>query len=194
MPILISWECRLTSAATPAPVHAERLVEEVRSGVTCDTHPSELTSQQIVRLHELLHAARFSDPKVGGRGAPTGAAGKGCAAQAQAAAGRQGWAARAQAAAGRQGWAAGRWGAPLQGLAPLVGAGITHCCMLCTVRAQGGMPPAPLVTRASWVPPAPAPFFTSVASHLLPPSAPPCPHLLPPWPLWPCCPPHRGRT
>ncbi|KAF5829235.1 topoisomerase VI B subunit, transducer-domain-containing protein [Dunaliella salina] len=42
---------------------AERLVEEMRSGVAYDTHPSELNSKQIVRLHELLHAARFPDPK-----------------------------------------------------------------------------------------------------------------------------------
>ncbi|KAL6764853.1 topoisomerase VI B subunit, transducer-domain-containing protein [Haematococcus lacustris] len=42
---------------------AERLVDEMRSGVSPDTPPQQLTSQQIVRLHELLHAARFADPK-----------------------------------------------------------------------------------------------------------------------------------
>lgn len=30
------------------------------------TDPKDLTSQQVVRLHEMLHAARFPDPKVGG--------------------------------------------------------------------------------------------------------------------------------
>eukprot|EP00967_Tisochrysis_lutea_P040253 scaffold48337_cov19-Tisochrysis_lutea.AAC.1 len=47
---------------------AERLVEEMRSGVAYDTHPSELNSKQIVRLHELLHAARFPDPKCAQKG------------------------------------------------------------------------------------------------------------------------------
>lgn len=43
---------------------AERLVGEVRAGVSSDTNPLELTNQQVVRLHELLHAARFAEPKV----------------------------------------------------------------------------------------------------------------------------------
>jgi len=53
-----------TCSCVCARSHAERLVEEMRSGVTYDTHPAELDSKQVVRLHELLHAARFPDPKV----------------------------------------------------------------------------------------------------------------------------------
>ena len=32
-----------------------RLVEEMRAGVDPDMDPKELTSQQVVRLHQLLH-------------------------------------------------------------------------------------------------------------------------------------------
>lgn len=39
-----------------------RLVEEMRSGVDMQTDPKELTTQQVVRLHQLLHEAKFSDP------------------------------------------------------------------------------------------------------------------------------------
>ncbi|GBF92117.1 DNA topoisomerase [Raphidocelis subcapitata] len=41
---------------------AGRLVEEMRSGVQADTPPCKMTTQQVVRLHQLLHEARFSDP------------------------------------------------------------------------------------------------------------------------------------
>eukprot|EP00877_Chromochloris_zofingiensis_P003200 jgi/Chrzof1/12881/Cz07g10220.t1 len=41
---------------------AGRLVEEMRSGVDMQTDPKELTTQQVVRLHQLLHEAKFSDP------------------------------------------------------------------------------------------------------------------------------------
>lgn len=43
--------------------YAERLVGEMRSGVDHLTHPKELNDKQVVRLHQLLHEARFDDPK-----------------------------------------------------------------------------------------------------------------------------------
>ncbi|MEW5318661.1 MAG: hypothetical protein WDW38_009866 [Sanguina aurantia] len=42
---------------------AERLIGEVRTGVEATTAPKSLTSAQVVRLYQLLHEARFSDPK-----------------------------------------------------------------------------------------------------------------------------------
>eukprot|EP00878_Enallax_costatus_P004292 GHUV01004523.1.p1 GENE.GHUV01004523.1~~GHUV01004523.1.p1 ORF type:complete len:513 (+),score=171.62 GHUV01004523.1:484-2022(+) len=42
---------------------AGRLVGELRAGgVTASSSPKDLTTQQIVRLHQLLHEVRFSDP------------------------------------------------------------------------------------------------------------------------------------
>jgi len=41
---------------------AARLVEEMRAGVDPDMDPKELTSQQVVRLHQLLHEVRFAEP------------------------------------------------------------------------------------------------------------------------------------
>lgn len=41
---------------------AGRLIDEMRSGVDIDTHPSELDNKQITRLHQLLHEAKFKDP------------------------------------------------------------------------------------------------------------------------------------
>ncbi|KAG1652179.1 hypothetical protein FOA52_004801 [Chlamydomonas sp. UWO 241] len=43
--------------------YAERLVGEMRAGIDWETHPSELNDKQVVRLHQLLHDAKFSDPK-----------------------------------------------------------------------------------------------------------------------------------
>ena len=51
--------------------HAERLAAEVRSGVGPDTDPHTLDSKQAVRLHQLLHDARFPDPD-GSHLAPAG--------------------------------------------------------------------------------------------------------------------------
>lgn len=45
---------------------AERLVDEMRCGVRPDTHPSTLSSQQLTRVHELLHVVKFADPRVCG--------------------------------------------------------------------------------------------------------------------------------
>jgi hypothetical protein len=42
----------------------ERLVQEMRSGVDRDMPPSEMTTQQLVRLHQLLREAKFTEPKV----------------------------------------------------------------------------------------------------------------------------------
>lgn len=39
-----------------------RLIDELRSGVDVETHPSDLTTKQITRLHQLLHEAKFNDP------------------------------------------------------------------------------------------------------------------------------------
>ena len=41
---------------------AGRLIDEMRSGATADMAPGELGQQQVVRLHQLLHEARFADP------------------------------------------------------------------------------------------------------------------------------------
>lgn len=41
---------------------AARLVSEMRGGVTAGTDPKSITPQQAVRLHQLLHEVRFSDP------------------------------------------------------------------------------------------------------------------------------------
>jgi hypothetical protein len=41
---------------------AARLVDEMRAGADASTPPRELTTQQLVRLHQLLHEARFRDP------------------------------------------------------------------------------------------------------------------------------------
>jgi hypothetical protein len=40
-----------------------RLVEELRCGVEPSSDPHELKEAQLVRLHQLLHEARFTDPK-----------------------------------------------------------------------------------------------------------------------------------
>lgn len=45
----------------PKPL-AERLVEEMRSGVDAHTSPKDLTVKQITRLHQLMHEAKFRDP------------------------------------------------------------------------------------------------------------------------------------
>jgi DNA topoisomerase VI subunit B len=42
--------------------HASRLASEVRAGVSPDTPPASLDAKQAVRLHQLLHEARFPDP------------------------------------------------------------------------------------------------------------------------------------
>ena len=34
----------------------------MRSGADPDMHPSELINKQVVRLHQLLHEAKFKDP------------------------------------------------------------------------------------------------------------------------------------
>ena len=39
-----------------------RLIDEMRSGVEIETHPSELDNKQITRLHQLLHEAKFKEP------------------------------------------------------------------------------------------------------------------------------------
>ena len=41
---------------------AGRIVDEMQAGVTADTAPSELTLQQVARLHQLLHEVKFPDP------------------------------------------------------------------------------------------------------------------------------------
>lgn len=41
---------------------AGRLIEEMRSGAEPETDPRNLTNKQILMLHQLLHAAKFSDP------------------------------------------------------------------------------------------------------------------------------------
>ncbi len=38
------------------------MIDEMRSGATADMAPGELGQQQVVRLHQLLHEARFADP------------------------------------------------------------------------------------------------------------------------------------
>lgn len=48
-------ECKPPSAAG-------RLIDEMRSGADPDMYPSELTNKQVVRLHQLLHEAKFRDP------------------------------------------------------------------------------------------------------------------------------------
>ncbi|KAF8057634.1 TOP6B [Scenedesmus sp. PABB004] len=50
---------------------AGRLVSELRAGVSAGTDPKSLTSQQVVRLHQLLHEVRFADPS-GGHLSPAG--------------------------------------------------------------------------------------------------------------------------
>lgn len=52
---------------------AGRLIDEMRSGADPDMAPSELSTQQVVRLHQLFHEAKFPDP-VGGHLSPAGAA------------------------------------------------------------------------------------------------------------------------
>lgn len=42
--------------------YAERLVDEMQAGVSASTTPQSLDSRQLVRLHQLLHEARFGDP------------------------------------------------------------------------------------------------------------------------------------
>jgi hypothetical protein len=37
----------------------------MRSGVAADMPPRSLSAQQVVRLHQLLHDARFNDPRCG---------------------------------------------------------------------------------------------------------------------------------
>lgn len=39
-----------------------RLIAEMRGGVDEDTEPQELSSKQVVALHQLLHEAKFKDP------------------------------------------------------------------------------------------------------------------------------------
>ena len=48
-------QCRPPSAAG-------RLIDEMRSGADPDMYPSALTNKQTVRLHQLLHEAKFRDP------------------------------------------------------------------------------------------------------------------------------------
>ena len=45
----------------------------MRSGADPDMAPSELSTQQVVRLHQLFHEAKFPDP-TGGHLSPAGAA------------------------------------------------------------------------------------------------------------------------
>ncbi|CAD7704824.1 unnamed protein product [Ostreobium quekettii] len=42
--------------------YARRLIEEMRGGVDPDTSPQELTNKHIIRIHQILHQARFPDP------------------------------------------------------------------------------------------------------------------------------------
>ena len=51
---------------------AGRLIDEMRSGATPDMAPKELAQHQVVRLHQLLHEARFADPD-GAHLSPAGA-------------------------------------------------------------------------------------------------------------------------
>ena len=39
-----------------------RLIDEMRGGVDPETSPADLTNQQVIRIHQVLHQARFSDP------------------------------------------------------------------------------------------------------------------------------------
>ena len=43
-------------------VASGRLIDELRVGVDVETHPGELDTKQITRLHQLLHEAKFKDP------------------------------------------------------------------------------------------------------------------------------------
>lgn len=43
-------------------VLATRILEEMQAGVTLDMAPAELSSKQIVRLHQLLHEVKFPNP------------------------------------------------------------------------------------------------------------------------------------
>lgn len=43
--------------------HAARLVEELRKGLDPECPPGDLEDRQVVLLHQLLHQARFDDPK-----------------------------------------------------------------------------------------------------------------------------------
>ena len=43
-------------------VASGRLIDELRIGADMDTHPGELDTKQITRLHQLLHEAKFKDP------------------------------------------------------------------------------------------------------------------------------------
>lgn len=51
---------------------AERLIEEMRSGVDAKTSPKDLGTKQATRLHQLLHEAKFKDPD-GNHLSPAGA-------------------------------------------------------------------------------------------------------------------------
>ena len=67
------WRPRiLTSAHSSA--SAGRLIDEMRSGATPDMAPGKLGQPQVVRLHQLLHEARFADPD-GGHLSPAGSSG-----------------------------------------------------------------------------------------------------------------------
>lgn len=41
---------------------AGRLIQEMRSGAEAELDPKELEEKQLVRLHQLLHEAKFKDP------------------------------------------------------------------------------------------------------------------------------------
>ena len=57
-PEVQSFSTRLSCVSSTA----GRLIDEMRSGVDIETHPSELDNTQITRLHQLLHEAKFKDP------------------------------------------------------------------------------------------------------------------------------------
>jgi len=59
-PSMASFLAREFSCISKA--HAARLASEIRAGVAPDTAPSSLDNKQAVRLHQLLHEARFPDP------------------------------------------------------------------------------------------------------------------------------------
>jgi DNA topoisomerase VI subunit B len=59
-PTMASFLAREFSCVSKA--HAARLASEIRAGVSPDTPPATLDGKQAVRLHQLLHEARFPDP------------------------------------------------------------------------------------------------------------------------------------
>lgn len=68
-PTMAAFLAREFSSISKA--HAARLASEIRAGVTPDTAPATLDAKQAVRLHQLLHEARFPDP-AGDHLAPAG--------------------------------------------------------------------------------------------------------------------------